>query len=88
MAVVAFLRQSDLDGDAEQMERQSNGHAITSFRRMMANRLPRSLLQAVLLTRISAGENSLTSKIYPVNGYIAKKKIGYMRSPNRQTKYR
>ena len=60
MAVVAFLRQSDLNGDAEQMERQSNGHAITSFRRMMANRLPRSLLQAVLLTHISAGNFQFT----------------------------
>ena len=61
MAVVAFLRQSDLNGDAEQMERQSNRHNITSFRRMMANRLPRSLLHTVLPARIPAGDFSLPS---------------------------
>ena len=55
VAVVAFLRQSNLDGDTEQMERQSNRHNITPFRRMMANRLPRSLLQAVLLCRAVSG---------------------------------
>ena len=56
MAVVAFLRQSNLDGNPEQMERQSNRHNITPFRRMMANRLPRSLLHTVLPARISTGD--------------------------------